>query len=85
MGRIVVTLNNGDTGRWIKHKKNGLIYDTSDKFIEIVGKDIAHLVSSHVDREKLSAGVRQLAHERLWTWQERMAEEVKNVDELITR
>ena len=28
--KIIVTLNNGDTGDWIKHRVSGLIYDVDD-------------------------------------------------------
>ncbi|WP_334148924.1 glycosyltransferase family 4 protein [Hyphomicrobium sp.] len=83
MEKIVVTLNNGDTGSWIRHMENGLIYDPSHEVAEAAGRDIARLIHDEAAREMLCEGVRTLARERLWTWSERMTEEVTHVERLL--
>lgn len=83
MERIVVTLNNGDTGYWITHKENGLIYDPKGDVAELAGRDIAQLTADGAMRKHIHARVRTLANERLWTWSERMTKEVRDVERLL--
>ncbi|WP_462170232.1 glycosyltransferase [Pseudoalteromonas xiamenensis] len=49
-GKIIFTLNNGDTSRWINHKKNGFIYSPSN-FMKGVD-DFGELVESPDLQEK---------------------------------
>lgn len=83
MEKIVVTLNNGDTRSWIKHMETGLIYDLSDGVAEDAGRDIARLIKDPLAYERLRKGVHSIASKKLWTWQERMTEEVKHVEYLL--
>jgi glycosyltransferase involved in cell wall biosynthesis len=81
--KIIVTLNNGDTGRWIQHGANGLIYDVTADLIPNASNDILRAVEDKAWRKNLLEGVDTLARERLWTWKERLEEEVSHVEQLI--
>lgn len=81
--KIVVTLNNGDTGRWIQHGQNGLIYDVTADLIQSASRDIMRAIQDSAWRETLTQGVDALAKDRLWTWEERLNKEVADVEELI--
>jgi glycosyltransferase involved in cell wall biosynthesis len=85
----VVTLNNGDTGDWIRHKWNGLIYDVVDErdlnegeYSEIA-KDIVELFNNPVFLETMKANLKTTEQERLWTWEERFDAELSEIDNLL--
>jgi len=82
LGKIVVTLNNGDTARWIKHGENGLIYDISSETIQCASIDIKRAVDDGAWRDTLTKGVNALAARKLWTWSDRLSEEVADVEKL---
>lgn len=83
MQKVIVTLNNGDTGRWITHAVNGFIYAVSDDLPHIAARDIERILSDCTLREQLTKGVRELAQDRLWTWRERMRAEITEVEALL--
>jgi glycosyltransferase involved in cell wall biosynthesis len=85
MGKVVVTLNNGDTGSWITHNVNGLIYDISEDLPSVAAHDIARLVSDRALRDRLEGSVRGVASERLWTWHDRLLAEVTEVENLVEK
>lgn len=87
--KMIVTLNNGDTGEWIQHYVSGLIYnvnddkDLSDEQYEIIAKDIIHVLRNPDQYEKLKAGIRDVEKRKLWTWKERFAAELSRVNKLL--
>lgn len=81
--KIIVTLNNGDTGNWITHNKNGLIYDITPNTIAHAAEDIARVISNKALRKSLELGI-IATEKRLWSWEERLAAEVEAVDHLLT-
>jgi glycosyltransferase involved in cell wall biosynthesis len=87
--KMIVTLNNGDTGEWIEHYVSGLIYDVnddidlSDQQYEIIAKDIIHVLKNPGQYDKLKAGIRDIEKRKLWTWNERFAAELSRVNKLL--
>lgn len=83
MQKLVVTLSNGDTGRWIEHFTSGLIYNPAGFLPEVVAADIDRIISDSEARRKIQDGVSALSQTRLWTWEERMLAEVEEVGRLV--
>ncbi len=81
--KIIFTLNNGDTSRWIKHGENGFIYDVNDSLIESAAQDMHKLVHDPELQNKIVEGVKRTESEMLWTWEERMNAEVEAVSKLL--
>lgn len=81
--KIIFTLNNGDTSRWIEHKKNGFIYDIDDNLYENVAKDIDNLLQDKELEKKILKNIKLTAKEKLWTWEERMNAEISEVEKLL--
>jgi glycosyltransferase involved in cell wall biosynthesis len=84
MQKLVVTLSNGDTGRWIDHFASGLIYDPTGFAPDVVAADIHRVISDGEARRKIQDGVSALSQTRLWTWAERMQAEVEEVGRLVS-
>lgn len=83
MNKVILTLNNGDTGSWIEHKKNGLIYseDDQDLFVK-AAKDLVYVLSNYEVKEFISREVEKLSR-RIWSWEERLRTEIAEVDKII--
>lgn len=81
--KIIFTLNNGDTSRWIKHRENGFIYDINDNLYQNLAKDIDELLNDKELENKILKNIELTEKEKLWTWEERMNAEVSEVKKLI--
>jgi len=83
--KIIFTLNNGDTGKWIAHKVNGFIYDPKDEdsAISDMAKDIYSLLKNDTFKNVLVENVKKIEKEKLWTWRERMDSEIYEVEKLL--
>ena len=73
--KVIVTLDNGDTGSWIKHQINGLIYNPNDVFFDKAAIDIQTLVFDNVLRKNMLDELYIVEKERLNTWDERLSKE----------
>ncbi len=82
-GKCIVTLNNGDTGRFIRNEYNGVLlgYDNLPSLSEI----IKSLLSDEARRKQLGTNARKFAEKHFWTWQERIETEIQEVTNLINR
>jgi glycosyltransferase involved in cell wall biosynthesis len=82
-GKCIVTLNNGDTRRFIRDKEDGILveYDELPKLPEA----IKGLLADEEQRQRLGANARKFAEEHFWSWEERMDTEVKEVTKLTER
>ncbi|WP_368731575.1 glycosyltransferase family 4 protein [Calderihabitans maritimus] len=80
-GKCIVTLNNGDTGKFIENGYNGVLleYEELQKLPEVIKR----LLADEGCRKQLGKNARRFAKEYFWTWQERMDAEVKEVSNLI--
>ncbi|MBD3789213.1 MAG: glycosyltransferase [Campylobacterales bacterium] len=81
--KIIFTLNNGDTSNWIKHRKNGFIYDIDENLYENIAKDMEEVMNDSNLKNAILENIRKTEKERLWTWDERMDAEVKEVEKLL--
>ena len=81
--KIIFTLNNGDTNKWIKHKRNGFIYDINEDLYENMAKDMKEVIIDSNLRKKILENIRKTEKEFLWTWDERLKSEIKEVGVLL--
>jgi len=79
----IFTLNNGDTGNWIKHKANGFIYEIDDNLFNNVARDIISYSKDNDLQKFIKKNVELTNKEKLWNWDERMKTEVECVTELL--
>ena len=84
MNKVIMTLSNGDTGKWISHKKTGFIYSPLDDFYNEVANDLALLVKDADLNRNITSELLKFSDNNLWTWQERFDEEVKIVESKLT-
>jgi len=80
--KIIFTLNNGDTSSWIKHKENGFIFDVNDDLIANISKELENLISEKYSQKDIKDSIKETEKNKLWTWEERMKEEVLVVGKL---
>lgn len=87
--KIIVTLNNGDTGEWISHMKSGLLYDVNDDtdlqesdYRKIAG-DIVRVMQDEQLYESIKRGIKEVERQKLWTWEERFQAELDRVNMLL--
>jgi len=89
--KLIVTLDNGDTGNWIQHKINGLIYPVDDDKdlntddYNLIASDINKLIYFPEEKDKLIEGIKITENKQLWTWKERFQAEIETVENLINR
>ena len=81
--KIIMTLANGDTSKWITHLENGFIYNPHSDFKNEVAEDLDKLINDQHLKDTVKIGVKKLSEEKLWTWSERMDEEVNEVTALL--
>jgi glycosyltransferase involved in cell wall biosynthesis len=80
-GKCIITLNNGDTGQFIKNGENGILLEYEDlpKLPEV----IKELLANEDLRNRLGASAWKFAEEHFWSWQERIEAEIAEVGQLI--
>jgi len=80
-GKCIITLNNGDTGKFVENWENGVLlnYEDLPKLPEVIKRFLA----DRNLRERLGANARKFAEENFWTWEERMDAEVQAVKALL--
>lgn len=80
-GKAIVTLNNGDTKQFIDNTRGVLLpSDKPDKLAESINK----LLSDSKTRHWLGANAKKYAQENIWSWDERINAETKEVEKLIS-
>lgn len=82
--KIIITLNNGDTSKWITHQKNGLIFNLDSDFYTKASNEINKLMDDAASQKNILASIHNTEKLMLWTWEERMEAEVNSVASLIT-
>ncbi len=82
-GRAIVTLRNGGTAAVIEHGVNGILLEkgTPDE----VADAVVSLLNDPSERSRLGQSAMRYAQEKLWTWEERMREELAAVREVAER
>jgi len=81
-GKCIVTLNNGDTSRFVKNEQNGVLLEYEDlpKLPEVIKR----LLADEGHRKRLGASARRFAEKHFWSWEERMDAEVQAVEALLS-
>lgn len=80
--KIIITLDNGDTKRWIKHKENGYIYKLNTYMFAEIAKDILELLDNTSLFNSIKANIKK-TEASLWTWEKRLNAEVKETYKLL--
>ncbi len=81
----IVTLNNGDTGSWITHQHNGLIYPAHKFDPTLIASDLYNLINSPEEYSVLVKMISKTSNEKLWTWHQRMSSEINEVTKLLSK
>jgi len=82
-GKCIVTLNNGDTGQFVKNGENGILLEHED--LPRLPEVIKGLLADEERRRYLGANARKFAEENFWTWEERIRAEIAEVEKLVAR
>lgn len=86
IGKCVITLNIGGANEVITNGENGIIIDINNDEDEMA-KELASIVKSLLMnkkyRKKLEKGAKDYAKNNLCTWDERLKEELNNIEELV--
>lgn len=82
-GKCIITLNNGDTGRFIQNGYNGVLLEYKD--LPKLSQVIKGLLEDEERRNYLGANARKFAEEHFWSWEERIEAENKEVTSLVER
>lgn len=80
---IILTINNGDTGSWIKHYYNGFIYDLDNALCKNMAQDIYKLINDRELRQRIINNIKKTEKEKLWTWEKRFKTEIREVNALL--
>lgn len=89
LNKIILTLNNGDTGSWIKHMETGLIYDVDDlkdlihSDYKKMSDDVVMLLQNQALYKNIQDKLGQFEKDKLWTWEDRFIAEINKVNLLI--
>lgn len=86
---LIVTLANGDTGEWIEHGVNGLIFPVNDDadlkaddYLRMAN-ELKSVLQQPVVYSRMKSNLKLLETTKIWTWQERMRFEVDQVSKLL--
>jgi len=80
-GKCIITLNNGDTGRFIQNGDNGILLEYKD--LSKLPQIIKELLEDEERRNYLGANARKFAEEHFWSWEKRMNMEIGLVEKFI--
>ncbi len=80
-GKCIVTLNNGDTGRFILNEVNGVLLEYQD--LPRLSEVIKDLLGDEERRARLGANARKFAEGHFWTWDQRIDAEIQQVSALL--
>jgi len=81
IGKPIITLNNGDTGRIITNNYNGILLEISE--INLLPSKILELIQDQALRNRLSENSKEYASKNLWGWNERINTEIQTVEKLL--
>lgn len=80
-GRCIITLDIGDTNKFIYNEENGILVKLNK--LNILPDIIIKLLKDDEKRKRLEENAKEFAKNKLWTWEERMEaefREVKNIE-----
>lgn len=80
-GKAIITLDNGDTSRFILDGKNGYCVNCSQ--LEIIPSLMISLAQDDIKRINMGNEARKFAIDHFWSWEDRMAAELKVASKLL--
>lgn len=80
-GKAIVTLDAGDTGELIRDGETGVLLPSAET--ERVAQAVVGLARDDSLRRRLEEGARRYASSHFWTWEQRMAAELDEVERLV--
>jgi len=80
-GKAIVTLDVGDTRDLVRDGETGRLLSAGDA--EAVATAVIDLARDPSLRRRLEEGAQRYAREHFWTWEERMAAEIDEVERLV--
>ena len=80
-GKCIITLNNGDTARFVKDGDNGILLEYSE--LVQLPDVIVRLLADSEEKNRLGANARRFAEKNFWDWEERMDKEIEDVEALL--
>ncbi len=81
--KIIFTLNNGTTNKWIQYEENGFIYDVSDRLYEQMSDDVIRVLNDSQLKENILTKIRNTEQSKLWDWKTRLEAEVLEVNKIV--
>lgn len=81
IGKCIITLDVGDTGKVIKNGVNGRLLGIDE--IWKLGKVMCDYAENELERNRLSRGARRYAEENFFSWEKRMQIELDAVNNLV--
>jgi glycosyltransferase involved in cell wall biosynthesis len=81
MGKTIITLNTGATVNIIKNNINGVLFDVEK--INEIPMCVLDLLKDVEYAKKLGVNAKNYAEQNLWTWAERIKNEIKMVEKLL--
>ena len=89
LNKFIITLDNGGTGEWIKHRETGFLYPVNDSLdlgnsdYENMKNDFLEVLENPSQITNMKENLKVKEKEKLWSWEDRFKAEVLLVDELI--
>ncbi len=82
-GMCVVTLNNGDTGKFIQNGENGILLGLNE--ISNLPVILISLLNDNAKISSLGKSAKLSAHRNLWSWDQRIEYEIRKVNQVIEK
>lgn len=83
LGKAIITLNNGDTGKYVTNLKTGILLQENDQ--TAISKSIKQILSNNRLRTDIGNNARQFAQGHFWTWEDRIGKEVEQISLLFKK
>ena len=80
-GRCIVTLNNGDTAKYIINQQTGILLEENNP--DELPPIITRLLEDNTLRECLGKNAREFALQNFWAWDDRMDAEIEEAEKLL--
>jgi glycosyltransferase involved in cell wall biosynthesis len=80
-GKAIITLNNGSTSELVKSGVTGILLDEGLP-PDAIGCELARLAGDVGGRQELETGASRFAADHFWSWEARMAAELRGVEAL---
>ena len=80
-GKCILTINNGGTSKFIKNGETGIVLEENE--LERIPERIIGLLKSEDERDQYGQEAKKYAHKHFWSWEERLNQELFEVEKLL--